>query len=90
MGAIRFIFGIIFIIYGIVNLINGSFTVLGMVAPLSGSDPVTLMEFNVILSEIIPLQLFGIIIVLWGLLWIWIGNKVRTGGQPVQRFSKRK
>jgi len=81
MGAIRLIFGIIFIIYGIANLINGIFTVLGMNAPLSGSDPVTLMQTNVIISQIIPLELFGMILVLWGLLWIFIGYKVSKGGQ---------
>lgn len=90
MGAIRTIFGIIFILYGIANVINGSFTILGMIPPLSSSDPITLMQFNVIISEIIPLPIFGIIIVLWGLLWIFIGYKVGKGGKPVQRFSKRK
>ena len=89
MGAIRIIFAIIFILYGLSNLINGSFTILGMVQPLS-LNPEATENSTVVISEIIPIQVFGIVLVLWGLLWIWIGNRVRTGGKQTQRFSKRK
>lgn len=79
MGAIRTIFGIIFILYGLTNLINGIFIFLGMNPPLFFSEGVE--NTNDLISIFIPLQIFGIILALWGLLWIWIGNKVRTGGK---------
>jgi len=88
MGTIRLIFGIIFILYGITNLLNGLFLILGMNPPIFFGEGVE--NTNVLISQILPLPIFGIVTLLWGLLWIWIGNKVRTGGQAVQRFSKRK
>ena len=80
MGAIRTIFGIIFILYGISMLLNGSFIVLGMNEPIT-FNPEGSENTRVIVSQIIPLELFGFLTILWGLLWIWIGGKVMRGGK---------
>ncbi len=80
MGAIRIIFAIIFILYGLTQAVNGAFIILGMDQPLT-LNPQGTAEADAIVSQIIPLQLFGFITVGWGLLWIWIGNRVRKGGQ---------
>ena len=81
MGALRTIFGIIFILYGLSMLINGGFIVLGMDQPIT-INPAGTEEATVVISQLIPVEMYGFITILWGLLWLFIGYKVATGGKP--------
>ncbi|MCP6727171.1 MAG: hypothetical protein KJI69_04045 [Patescibacteria group bacterium] len=89
MGAIRFIFGWIFILYGAYVLIGNTIGILG-VSALQFTNPTDFVDIQGLTIDPNLLLILNIVGFLWGALWLWIGNKVRTGGQQVQRFSKRK
>lgn len=90
MGLARTIFGWIFILYGIITILNA---VLIFTAKVSLFDIIfpsaRTLEETILLTLLPPEFELGLAIVvgLWGALWIWIGNKVRTGGQQSVRIG---
>jgi len=82
MGFLRSVIGWIFIIYGFFSILNATLSVIGaslftiLFPTFSFVEDV--LEPSTSDFFLILLIIFGF---LWGILWIWIGNKVRTGGQ---------
>jgi len=96
MGLARSFFGWIFILYGLYVLIGNLISLTG-ISVLQFTNPTDLIDIGQ--DVFLPPQflfVLSIIGFLWGALWIWIGNKIRTGGQrnqgggiQVQRFRKK-
>lgn len=82
MGFLRSLIGWIFIIYGFFSILNATLNVIG-----ANLFTILFPTFTFVEDVLEPstsdffltiLVIFGF---LWGIFWIWLGNKVRTGGQ---------
>ncbi len=89
MGFGRSVIGWILILYGISSIFNAIMFLLTERTLFNVLIQAPSFEEVVVFSLLPPEFTIGIAIFgfLWGTLWIWIGNKVRTGGQQRVRIG---